>query len=34
MFDALTANGCESNVFTYNILINGFCKKKMINEAL
>ena len=34
MFDTMVDTGCESNVCSYNILINGYCRKKMINEAL
>ena len=29
----MITKGCKPNVFSYNILINGYCKAEMIDEA-
>ena len=32
-FNMMVEKGCSLDVFSYNILINGYCKSKKIDEA-
>ena len=34
MFNTMVEKGCSPDVFSYTILINGYCKIKKIDEAM
>ena len=33
-FNMIVERGCSLDVFSYNILMNGYCKNKRIDEAM